>query len=102
LVSGCWQIAFTVTYFGYSGHEGCKEKAKEPYCMRFQVLMIASMKMTAFWHVMPCILMEVYWCFTLMIEAVHTYETSVCFHETAQHYIPESCHLQNHIVENNY
>jgi hypothetical protein len=30
----------------------------------------------------------------LMMEAVHTSETSVYFNETTRRYIPEGCHLQ--------
>jgi hypothetical protein len=30
----------------------------------------------------------------LMVEAIRTSETSVCFKETKQHYVPEGCHLQ--------
>jgi hypothetical protein len=33
----------------------------------------------------------------LMMEAVCTSETSVYFHKTTCHYIPESCHLQQKI-----
>jgi hypothetical protein len=33
-------------------------------------------------------------CITLLMEAVRTSETSVYFHETTRHYIPESCHPQ--------
>jgi hypothetical protein len=32
---------------------------------------------------------------TLMMEAVRTYETSVDFYETKQHNIPEGCRLRN-------
>jgi hypothetical protein len=31
--------------------------------MRFQVFTMASMKMTAFWDIAPCSLVEVDWCF---------------------------------------
>jgi len=31
-----------------------------------------------------------------MIEVVSTSEMSVCFQETTQHYIPESCNLQTY------
>jgi hypothetical protein len=31
----------------------------------------------------------------LMMEAVRTSETSVCFNKTTRRYIPESCHLHS-------
>jgi putative flippase GtrA len=40
--------------------------------VRFQVLMMVSLKMIAFWHVLPCSLF-----IALMMEAVCTSETSV-------------------------
>jgi hypothetical protein len=62
--------------------------------MGFQVLMAASIKMTAFWNIAPCSLIEVNRCFrglyrfhylgdeyALMMEAVCTSETSVYFNE---------------------
>jgi hypothetical protein len=48
------------------------------FYVTFQVLRAASMKMTAFWDVAPCTLVEV----DLMMEAVSTCETSVYFYET--------------------
>jgi len=53
------------------------------------------MKMTAFWDVRACSLLEV-----LMMEAVRTSETSVYFHETTRRYVPESCHLHTRRREN--
>jgi hypothetical protein len=43
-------------------------KTKLPFqriivCMRFQVLMVVSMKMNVFWDVVPCGPVQVYWCF---------------------------------------
>jgi hypothetical protein len=52
------------------------------------------MKMTAFWDVAPCSLVEVDRRFVLMMETVCTSETSVYFYETTRLNIPESCHLQ--------
>jgi hypothetical protein len=55
------------------------------------------MKMTAFWDIAPCSLVEVVWRFVaLMMEAVRISEIPVCF-ETTGRYIPESCHLQFYI-----
>jgi hypothetical protein len=51
--------------------------------MRFQVLTVANMKRRAFWDVI-----------TLMMEAVHTSETSVYSNEATWLYIPEGSHLQ--------
>jgi hypothetical protein len=68
----------------------------ETYCLhvRFKVLMVACMKMTAFWDVALYSLVEVDWRFiALMMAVVRTSETSVYFSETAQRYIPESCPL---------
>jgi hypothetical protein len=59
------------------------------------------MKMTAFYDVEPCSLVEVdrhfrgYYCLiALMMEAVSTSETSVNFYETTWRDIPEGCHIQ--------
>jgi hypothetical protein len=64
--------------------------------MRFQVLIVASMKIRVFWDVAPCNLVGVDQRFrgsasitTLIMEAVHTSETSVYSNETTQCYIPE-------------
>jgi hypothetical protein len=77
----------------------------EIYLVRFQVLMVADTKMTAFWDIALCSLMKVYRHFrgayflhhqgneTLMMTAVCTSEISVYFHKTTWRYIPESCHL---------
>jgi hypothetical protein len=65
------------------------------FFVRFQVLTAASMKMTVFWVVSPCILVEVYQRFrgacclhyqgiraiALMMEAARTSETSVNFYQ---------------------
>jgi hypothetical protein len=76
--------------------------------VRFQVFKEASMKVTAFWDVAPCSLVEVddvsevrtvsiirARLIALMMEAVRISETSVYFHETSRRYIADSCHLQN-------
>jgi hypothetical protein len=44
--------------------------------------MAASMKMSVFWHVAPCILVEIY--ITVITETVSTSETSVNFYETTR------------------
>jgi hypothetical protein len=74
--------------------------------MRFQVLTAMSMKVTVFWDVAPCSLVEVYQHFrgacclhhqdiiTLMLEAVTTPETSVNFYQMTQCNILEDSHLQ--------
>jgi hypothetical protein len=71
--------------------------------MRFQILTVTSMKMTAFWDIAPCNLTEVdrrfrdVYCpivMTLIMEAVRTSETSVYFKETTRRCIPEDCYLQ--------
>jgi hypothetical protein len=77
----------------------------EYFFMRFQVLTVASMKMTVFWDVAPCSLVEVYQCFrgacclthrgALTMEAASASETSVNFYQTTWHNIPEASHLQN-------
>jgi hypothetical protein len=48
--------------------------------------------MIDFWDVAPRRLSEVDKRFALMMESVHTSETSVYF-ETTRRYIPKSCHL---------
>jgi hypothetical protein len=63
--------------------------------VRFQVLMVASMKMGAFWDVVLCSLMHGL-LITLMMAAVHAAETLIYLHEITQCYIPESCHL--HVI----
>jgi hypothetical protein len=70
---------------------------------RFQVLMAVGMKMTAFWDITPCSLVEVdrrfrgvYCPVRVMMEAALTSETSVYFNKTARHHIPECCHLHTY------
>jgi hypothetical protein len=65
--------------------------------MRFQILMAASMKMTASWDIAPCSLVEVDAHFrgALVMEAVHTSQTLVYFNETTHCYIPEGSHLHD-------
>jgi hypothetical protein len=59
------------------------------------------MKITPFWDIAPCCLVEVgrrfrgaYCSIRVMVAAVRTFKTSVYFNETTRHYITESCHLQ--------
>jgi hypothetical protein len=62
---------------------------------RFQTLMVASMKTTAFSDMAPCNVLDVCVASTIRVtEAVHTSETSDYFYENTQHNIPEGCHLQ--------
>jgi hypothetical protein len=61
--------------------------------MSFQVLTAASMKMTAFWDIAPCSLVDVDRLIALMTEAVRTSETSVNLYEIKLRNIPEYCHL---------
>jgi hypothetical protein len=57
----------------------------------FQVLMVASVKMTMFWDVLPA---SIHY---LMLEAVSASESlSISIYGTAQHNIPEESHLQYH------
>jgi hypothetical protein len=91
----------------------CKRESEET-CVRFQVLTAASIKMTTFWDIVTCSLVEVVWRFrgtyclhhqvdsvsfiALMMEAVRISKTSVYFNETTQRHIPEGCHLQRNYV----
>jgi hypothetical protein len=71
------------------------------YCnVRFQVLMSASMKMTGFWDVAPCSLVEVYWrlLITLMMEAASISETSVNFCQTTQCDRRQSSSIYHHLI----
>jgi hypothetical protein len=52
--------------------------------------MAASTKITAFWDIVKCGLVDF---ITLMKEAVSTSETMVYFNKTTWCYIPEGCHL---------
>jgi hypothetical protein len=62
------------------------------YYLRVQVLTAGSMKMTAFWDIASCILIEVdrrfrgFYCVCHQGDEVRTFETSVCFNETTQPY----------------
>jgi hypothetical protein len=70
------------------------------------------LKMTVFWYVVPCSLVEVYQHFrgacclhnqgdvALMMEAASTPETSVNFYQTIWCNIPEDSHLHTHHHEN--
>jgi hypothetical protein len=61
--------------------------------MRFQVLTAASMKMIAFWGTAPCSLVAVDRRLALMMEAVHTSETSD-YYEAKRCNILEGYHFQ--------
>jgi hypothetical protein len=60
-----------------------------------------SMKMTPFWDIAPCSLVEVgrrfrgAYCLQYCPDVRRTSETSVNFNETTWPYIPNSCHLQS-------
>jgi uncharacterized cupin superfamily protein len=74
-----------------------KKNVKNPSNMtgksevRFWVLTAANMKITTFWDIETCSLVEGR---SWMMEAVRTSETSVCFNDTTLCYIPEGCSLQ--------
>jgi hypothetical protein len=52
------------------------------------------MKMTAFWDVAPCSLVEVYGRLRGSYCLHHQGDASLCFIETTPRFIPERCHLQ--------
>jgi hypothetical protein len=56
------------------------------------------MKMTVFWDVVPCSLVEVYWVIALMMEAASASEILVNFYQTTWRNIPENGHLHVCIV----
>jgi hypothetical protein len=66
--------------------------------------MVASMKMTAYWDIELCSLVQVdqrfrgAYCDALMMEAVHTSETSVNFYKNTQRNNPEGCHLHHNVL----
>jgi hypothetical protein len=61
----------------------------------FQVCTAERMKITAFWDVAPCSLVDVDRRFrALTMEAKRICETPVYFYETTLRHIPEGCHLQ--------
>jgi hypothetical protein len=63
--------------------------------MIFQVLTATSMKMTVFWDVAQCSLVQIDRRFRGgIIEAVSTSETSVNFYQTTRRNIAEDSHLQ--------
>jgi hypothetical protein len=62
--------------------------------VRFQVLTRAIVKMSVFWHVVPCDFAEFNRLIALMMEAVSTSETSVEFYVTARYNISEDSRLQ--------
>jgi lipopolysaccharide/colanic/teichoic acid biosynthesis glycosyltransferase len=55
------------------------------FLVRFQVLMVASMKMVVFWVVVPII--------TIMVETASTSEMLVNFYQTTCYNNPEDSHL---------
>jgi hypothetical protein len=59
-----------------------RSKNKFSYCVRFEVLTVASMKTAVFWVD------------ALMIKAASTSEMSVTFYQTTWHNNPEDSHLQ--------
>jgi hypothetical protein len=55
------------------------------------------MKMSVFWVVAPCSLVEVYWdseAIALMMKAASTSKTSVNFYKTTRRNKPEDSHLR--------
>jgi hypothetical protein len=72
----------------------------------FQIFTAASMKMTVFWDVVTCSLVEVSRRFALIVEAPSTSETSVNYCQTTRHNIPGHsclyilCILLFHIILN--
>jgi hypothetical protein len=52
------------------------------------------MKMTVFWDVASCSLVDYTWLIALMMEAARTSETSVNFYQTTRRYNPEYTHHQ--------
>jgi hypothetical protein len=74
------------------------------FCVRFQVLTAASMKMKAFWDVAVCSVgvhrrtasvIRVMIIISVMMEAVRISETSVYSNETTWRYMPEGSHREN-------
>jgi hypothetical protein len=67
--------------------------------VRLEVLTAARMKMTVFWNVALCSLVEVYRLLrgALKMETASTYETSINFYQTTLRNIPEDGHLQRNI-----
>jgi hypothetical protein len=71
--------------------------------VRFQVCTVVNMRITVFWDVVPCNLVEVYRHFRgscclhhhgiLMMEAASTFETSVNFYQATWCNIPEDSDL---------
>jgi hypothetical protein len=64
---------------------------------------LPSVKMTVFWDVAPCSLVELYRHFRgadLMMEAASASETSVNFYQTTRRNIPEDSHLHTPRREN--
>jgi hypothetical protein len=71
--------------------------------VRFQVLTAATMKVTVFWDIAPCSLVQIDRRFkgvSLMMELVSLSETSANFHETTRRNIPEYCQLHIRRREN--
>jgi hypothetical protein len=79
--------------------------------MRFQVLTAKRMKMTVFWVLAPCSLIEIdrrfrgaYCLHRLDVKALSTCETLVSFYQTTGRNITEDSHLQiiNSLNNNGY
>jgi hypothetical protein len=72
--------------------------------VRFQVLTAASIKITAFWNVAPCSLVDVYRRSEVLaasiIRAMSTSETSVNFYQTTRRNNPEDSHFRTLRREN--
>jgi hypothetical protein len=69
------------------------------YLVRFQVLVVTSMKIAVVWDVAPCSLVDTDWHFrgviiTLIMEAVSSSETSLSIYQTTWCNTPEDSHLQ--------
>jgi hypothetical protein len=67
--------------------------------VRIQILTAASLKLAAFWDIVPCSPVEVdgrfrgAYSITLKMNRARTSETSVYFRRTTRRCIPEGCHL---------
>jgi hypothetical protein len=84
----------------FLSHHDVSDRARFFFCfpLKFQVLIAANMKVTVFWNTGRCSPVEIYQVsdvltasIALMMEAVSTSETSVCFSEISRLNIPEDC-----------
>jgi hypothetical protein len=73
---------------------GCPQFSE--YNVTFQVLAAESMKMKAFWDFSQCNIVEINRRFrgALMMKAVRTSETSICFNKPTRRSTPEGCYRQ--------